>query len=165
MRILPSAVAAERGTALHHALDHLFDKLPTREALQALSHEECTSLCYDAADVAVGYLRRIKKALMTPTFLRIEKERTAELLSKFLSTHLTTMALKSKPRRCSSQRGHATIYATQEHGYKLCSFRTSTVTAVYAKSLNTFPAAKHTFIHKLAGDRIVFDRHNLLNWR
>ena len=77
--------AAERGTALHHALDHLFDKLPTREALQALSHEECTSLCYDAADVAVGYLRRIKKALMTPTFLRIEKERTAELLSKFLS--------------------------------------------------------------------------------
>ena len=43
------------------------------------------SLCYDAADVAVGYLRRIKKALMTPIFLRIEKERTAELLIKFLS--------------------------------------------------------------------------------
>ena len=65
--------AAERGTALHHALDHLFDKLPTREALQALSHEECTSLCYDAADVAVGYLRRIKKALMTPTFSVLRK--------------------------------------------------------------------------------------------
>ena len=44
-----------------------------------------TPLCYDAADVAVGYLRRIKKALMTPIFLRIEKERTAELLIKFLS--------------------------------------------------------------------------------
>ena len=77
--------AAERGTALHHALDHLFDKLPTQEALRALSHEERASLCYDAADVAVGYLRLMKKALMTPTFLRIEKQRTAELLIKFLT--------------------------------------------------------------------------------
>ena len=76
--------SAERGTALHYALDHLFDKLPTQEALQALSHDERDSLCYGAADIAVGYLRRMKKALMLPTFLRIEKQRTAELLIKFL---------------------------------------------------------------------------------
>ena len=76
--------SAERGTALHHALDHLFDKLPTQEALQSLGHDERSSLCYSAADIAVGYLRRVKKALMMPTFLQIEKERTAELLIKFL---------------------------------------------------------------------------------
>ena len=77
--------SAERGTALHHALDHLFDKLQTKEASQSLGHDERASLCYSAADIAaVGYLRRVKKALMMPTFLQIEKERTAELLIKFL---------------------------------------------------------------------------------
>ncbi len=76
--------SAERGTALHHALYHLFDKLPTQETLKALGQDERASLCYGAADIAVGYLRRIKKALMTPRFLRIEKQRMAELLIKFL---------------------------------------------------------------------------------
>ena len=77
--------AAERGTALHNALEYLFGKLSIRESLQALSHDELTSLCNDAADLAVGYLRQVKKTLMTPTFLRIEKDRTAALLIKFLT--------------------------------------------------------------------------------
>ena len=77
--------AAVRGNALHHALEYIFSQLGTKDSLHALSQDELNTLCYHAADLAVGYLRRVKKTLMTPTFLRIEKNRTATLLIKFLT--------------------------------------------------------------------------------
>lgn len=75
-----------RGSAMHIALEHLFQGINSQEALSRLSDEQIRERCKLSAEQAVGYLSRNYKALMTPRFKSIEVERTARLLQKFLTT-------------------------------------------------------------------------------
>ena len=76
-----------RGSAMHRALEYLFQQIDSQQTLHTLPDSQLKSLCESAAEQAVGYLTRNYKALMTPRIQALELSRTRELLLKFLQTH------------------------------------------------------------------------------
>ena len=80
--------ARDRGSAIHEALEFLYGKVSDLASLQVLSDEQRQSLCEDSAQVAVDFLYRKHRDVMTVRFRELEKQRIAELLSGFLEREL-----------------------------------------------------------------------------
>lgn len=75
-----------RGSAMHRALEYLYQQLNSGQQLQQMSDEALEELCHNAANEAIGWLRIHHSRLMTPRFERIEHDRTRLLLKRFLSS-------------------------------------------------------------------------------
>ncbi|MCG8413576.1 MAG: PD-(D/E)XK nuclease family protein [Pseudomonadales bacterium] len=74
---------ASRGTAMHEALEFLFGQVAGRDSIPG-DPNTLTALCDEAAGQAIQFLRKVHQALMTPRFERIEQQRIANLLQRFL---------------------------------------------------------------------------------
>lgn len=73
-----------RGTAIHIALEHLFEAIHSSSELQELSESEREDLVQHAAKQATDYLGQRYQQLMTPRFKAIEHRRISALLVRFL---------------------------------------------------------------------------------
>ena len=80
--------ARDRGSAIHEALEHLYQQIGNLDALQQLSTAERESHCLAAANVAADYLYRRHRDIMTPRFRELETQRISELLLTFLDKEL-----------------------------------------------------------------------------
>ncbi|MDA1370071.1 MAG: PD-(D/E)XK nuclease family protein [Proteobacteria bacterium] len=74
-----------RGSAMHVALESLFESVTSRAVLIALTEEQIAQQCRDSAALAVDYLARNYRSVMTPRFRAIEQQRICKLLRAFLS--------------------------------------------------------------------------------
>ena len=74
-----------RGSAVHVALESLFESVTSRAVLDAMNQEQIDQQCGDSAALAVDYLARNHRSLMTPRFREIEQQRIGRLLRAFLS--------------------------------------------------------------------------------
>jgi len=73
-----------RGSAMHRALETLYQELHSAQQLRQLSDEALDSLCHKSATEAIGWLRSRHLRLMTPRFEKIEHDRIQILLKRFL---------------------------------------------------------------------------------
>jgi probable DNA repair protein len=73
-----------RGTAIHIAMETLYQQIDSRQALVALNTPELNQLVSNAAQQAINYLRSKHRELMTPKFQLVEQARIENLLSEFL---------------------------------------------------------------------------------
>jgi ATP-dependent helicase/nuclease subunit B len=73
-----------RGSAIHEALESLFERIQSHSELLKLSDQEALTSCGDAANRAIEYLSRRHPHLMTPEFKKIEQQRITTLLDRFL---------------------------------------------------------------------------------
>lgn len=80
--------ARDRGSAIHEALEFLYGKVSDLASLQTLSDKQRQSLCEDSAQVAVDFLYRMHRDVMTVRFRELENQRIAELLFGFLEREL-----------------------------------------------------------------------------
>jgi probable DNA repair protein len=80
--------ARDRGSAIHEALEFLYKQIPGFEQLQAMSDEQLESVCHAAAEVAVDFLYRKHRDVMTVRYRGIELQRLTTLLRRFLEQEL-----------------------------------------------------------------------------
>lgn len=73
-----------RGTAIHLAMEHVYNTIDSRKTLTELSDEKLNNLIDQAASVAIDYLCRKHRELMTPRFQEIEQQRVESLLFRFI---------------------------------------------------------------------------------
>ncbi len=78
--------ARSRGTAIHKALEFLFNRIRGKQDLEQLSTSSRQSLCQEAAQVAIDYLQWAQAELMTPALRKLELQRIAALLDGFLDS-------------------------------------------------------------------------------
>ncbi len=76
--------ARDRGSAIHEALEYLYQQLPDHGSLQALDAEQRAAFCQEAAKVGVDFLYRKHRDVMTVRYREIELQRIAQLLARFL---------------------------------------------------------------------------------
>lgn len=75
-----------RGSAMHRALEYLYQQINSAQQLQQMSDEALDELCHNAASEAIDWLRTRHTRLMTPRFEKIEHDRTRILLQRFLGS-------------------------------------------------------------------------------
>lgn len=80
--------ARDRGSAIHEALEYLYGKVSDLASLQAMNEQQRQSLCEGSAQVAVDFLYRKHRDVMTVRYREIEKQRIGELLMGFLEREL-----------------------------------------------------------------------------
>ncbi|MCI5107269.1 MAG: PD-(D/E)XK nuclease family protein [Pseudomonadales bacterium] len=78
--------ARSRGTAIHKALEFLFDRIRSNQDLEQLTASERQALCQQSAQVAVDYLQWVQAELMTPALRKLEAQRITALLDGFLDS-------------------------------------------------------------------------------
>lgn len=76
--------ALERGTLVHNVLAQVWARLHTSAALAAISSADLDALVADAAEVAIGRIRRERPSVLTGRFADIEKRRLTDLTHAWL---------------------------------------------------------------------------------
>lgn len=75
-----------RGSAMHRALEYLYQQVNSGRQLQEMSADALDALCTSAATEAIKWLSARHSRLMTPRFARIEQDRMQMLLKRFLGS-------------------------------------------------------------------------------
>jgi len=73
-----------RGSAVHIALEHLYSHIPDRNTLASTDRTQILSWIGAAVEVALDYLYKTNRELMTPRFRQLEQQRLQQLLNSFL---------------------------------------------------------------------------------
>lgn len=73
-----------RGTAVHIALEHLYNRIPGQSTLHNTAPDTRLAWIDAAVDEALDYLYRLNRELLTPRFRRLEQQRLRRLLEEFL---------------------------------------------------------------------------------
>ena len=73
-----------RGTAIHIALETLFEKITSDKALKSISPHQLSEYFTEAAVTAVEFLSKTHRDLLTPRLKNIEQQRICRLLGKFI---------------------------------------------------------------------------------
>ena len=89
-----------RGTAIHLSMEHVYKEIDSLNTLSGLSAEKLDHLIQQAANIAIEYLCRKHRELMTPRFRKIEQQRVESLLLRFIELE--------------KQRFHFTVAATEK---------------------------------------------------
>ncbi len=80
--------AADRGSALHKALESCFQSIPDSTALSQLSEKNLRPIVAAAANLGVSYLQKRHPHTMTPRFCELEQQRLSNLIQGFISLEL-----------------------------------------------------------------------------
>ncbi|MFA7555086.1 MAG: PD-(D/E)XK nuclease family protein [Spongiibacteraceae bacterium] len=75
---------SDRGSLLHRALELLWKKLKTQQALLALSHDQQLTLCADVCHYALDEISQRRSAKLGPRFKALESLRLQRLLTAWL---------------------------------------------------------------------------------
>ena len=78
-----------RGTALHIALEYLFEKIGSHAELSSQNENMINDSCNHAAAKGIDWLGQNYRETMTPKFQKIEQKRIVKLLKRFIETEKT----------------------------------------------------------------------------